>query len=131
MNYRKANNLCYYCGDKFDHVHAVVCLQRPKVQVNALVVNDLDTPLSEELVAQLELEDSLTNDFGHLSLNALAGTDDGHAIKLRALVKNKVMLALVDSVAPTVLSVTNFCSRWALTPLPLLQPKSNWPMDRS
>ena len=97
MNYRKANNLCYYCGDKFDPVHAVVCLQRPKVQVNALVVNDLDTPLSEELVAQLELEDSLTNDFGHLSLNALAGTDDGHAIKLRALVKNKVMLALVDS----------------------------------
>ena len=60
-------------------------------------MNDLDLPLSEEVIAQLELEDSLTNEFGQLSLNALAGTDQGQTLKLRAMVKNKVMLTLVDS----------------------------------
>ena len=60
-------------------------------------MNDLDAPLSEEVVAQLELEDSLTDEFGHLSLNTLASTEEGQTLKLRALVKNKVMLTLVES----------------------------------
>ena len=55
LNYRKSNNLCYYCGEKYDPTHAAICTQRPKAQVNAIVVNDLDMPLSEEVVAQLEL----------------------------------------------------------------------------
>ena len=60
-------------------------------------------PLSEELVAQLELEDSLTAEFCQLSLNALAGTDHGDALKLKAKVKNQAMLTLVDSAAPIAL----------------------------
>lgn len=40
LNYRKANNLCYYCGGKYDPNHAVVCSQRLRAQVNALVSND-------------------------------------------------------------------------------------------
>ena len=97
LNYRKANNLCYYCGEKYDTAHAAVCTQRPKAQVNALVTNDLDMPLSEELVAQLELEESLTSEFCQLSVNALAGTDQGNAMKLKALAKNQIMLTLVDT----------------------------------
>jgi len=97
LNYRKANNLCYYCGEKYDQAHAAVCTQRPKAQVNALVTNDLDMPLSEELVAQLELEESLTSEFCQLSVNALAGTDQGNAMKLKALAKNQIMLTLVDT----------------------------------
>jgi hypothetical protein len=34
---------------------------------------------------------------GHLSLNALAGTDTDGTIQIRALVENKVMLLLIDS----------------------------------
>jgi len=97
LNYRKANNLCYYCGDKFDPAHVAVCTQRPKTQANAMVVNDLDIPLTDELISLLESEDEIAADFGQLSLNALAGTDVGEAMKIKALVHNKVMLTLIDS----------------------------------
>lgn len=77
LNYRRANNLCFYCGDKFEPGHIAVCTQRPKAQINALVVNDLDMPLSEEILTQLAMEDSLDNEFCHLSLNAISGTKEG------------------------------------------------------
>ena len=118
LNYRKANNLCYYCGAKYDPSHAVVCPQRPKAQVNALIDNDLEAPLSEEVVAQLELEDSLTNEFGHLSINALAGTAEGQALKFRALVKNKVMLTLVDSGSTHSFVSAHFLQQVGISPLP-------------
>jgi len=114
LNYRKSNNLCYYCGEKYDPAHAATCTQRPKAQVNALVVNDLDMPLSEEVVAQLELEDSLTNEFGQLSLNAIAGTDQGQTLKLRVLVKKRLCLLWWIVGVPTVLSAPNSCSRLGL-----------------
>ena len=118
LNYRKSNNLCYYCGEKYDPTHAAICTQRPKAQVNAIVVNDLDMPLSEEVVAQLELEDSLTDEFGQLSLNALAGTDQGQTLKLRALVKNKVMLTLVDSGSTHSFVSSQFLQQVGITPIP-------------
>lgn len=37
-DYRRANNLCYFCGDKFDHEHLQKCTKRPKCQLNALIV---------------------------------------------------------------------------------------------
>jgi hypothetical protein len=43
------------------------------------------------------MEDTLTSEFCSLTLNALAGTNEWEALKLRALYKNKVMLILVDS----------------------------------
>jgi hypothetical protein len=46
---------------------------------------------------QLAVEDFLNEEFCQLSLNALAGTDCGQAMKIAAHVKNKVMLILVDS----------------------------------
>ena len=54
-------------------------------------------PLSEEVVAQLELEDSLASEFCQLSLNALAGTAHGDAMQIQALVQNKTMLTLIDT----------------------------------
>ena len=50
MNYRKANNLCFQCGEPYNPAHAAVCTKKPKAQANALVVNDLDMPLSEEIL---------------------------------------------------------------------------------
>ena len=81
LNYRKANNLCYYYEEKYEPAHVAVCSQRPKAQVNALVVNDLDLPLSE-VVAQIELEDSLTTELCQLSLNALAGTEESYEAEI-------------------------------------------------
>jgi len=65
--------------------------------LNAIVVNDLDQTLSDEVLTQLAVEDSLQEEFEHLSLNALAGTTQGDVLQLRALVKNKVLLILIDS----------------------------------
>ena len=88
-----------YCGDKHDKAHATTCSKRPSSQLNALVLNDLDQPLSEEVLTQLAVEDSLPEEFVHLSLNALAGTVNGEVLKLRVLVQNKMMLILIDSVS--------------------------------
>lgn len=62
-----------------------------------MVVNDLDVNLTDEVLHQLDLEDALTSEFCQFSLNVVTGTDHGQALKLRALVQNKVMLILVDS----------------------------------
>lgn len=98
-DFRKANGLCFYCGENFDANHKNVCTKKPRQQpsLNALVVNDLDTVLLDEVLAQLKLEDKLTEGFCQLSLNAIAGTEHGEAMKIRAIVKNKVMLMLIDS----------------------------------
>ena len=96
-DFRKANGLCMYCGDKYDKAHAAPCAKRPQQQLNALAINDLDQTLSEEVLTQLAVEDSLQEQFEHLSLNALAGTSQGEVLQLRALVQNKVLLMLLDS----------------------------------
>ena len=58
-DYRKANGLCFNCGDKFVPGHLEVCPKRNKPQVNALVINDLDRELSDEVLNQLAAEDTL------------------------------------------------------------------------
>jgi hypothetical protein len=94
---RKANGQCMYCGEPYDPTHPEKCKERVKPQTNALICNDLDQPLSEEVLNQLAVEDALTDEFLQLSLHAISGTETESCIKLRSLVKNKVMLTLVDS----------------------------------
>jgi hypothetical protein len=47
-DFRRANNLCYFCGDKFDVAHLQKCTKRNKPQVNTIILNDLDAELTEE-----------------------------------------------------------------------------------
>lgn len=96
-DYRKANNLCYHCGEKYDPGHAEVCAKRNKPQVNALALNDLDRAISEDMLNELAIDEALTNNFGQLSLNALSGTQSADSIQLKATVLNKTMLILVDT----------------------------------
>jgi len=86
-----------YCGDKFDKAHAASCLKRKSAQVNAIVVNDLDHHLTDEVPQQLASEDIVTEEFEQLSLNAILGTSNGDVLKIQALVQGKVMLLLLDS----------------------------------
>lgn len=74
-----------------------VCAKRIKPQLNVLAVNDLDQQLTDEVLSQLEVEDTLTEDFHQLSLHALAGTEGIGCMQIRSLVKKKVMLILLDS----------------------------------
>jgi hypothetical protein len=96
-DYLKANGLCFYCREQFDANHLKTCTKRPQQQLNALALNGLDAVLTDEVLQQLDIEDNLSSDFCQLSLNALAGTAQGEALVVRALLQNKVMLILVDS----------------------------------
>lgn len=58
-DYCKANNLCYYCTEPFDAAHLTKCTKRPRAHMNALALNDLDVQLTEEVVHQLELEETI------------------------------------------------------------------------
>ena len=69
--------------DNYDPTHNEVCTKRPKAQVSALALDELDI---NEVLAQMAIEDSLAYGYGQLSLNAKSGTDAGHAMKVRALV---------------------------------------------
>jgi hypothetical protein len=60
-------------------------------------VNDLDIQLTEDVLHQLAVEDSLNEEFGHLSLNAMSTAEDPECIKIQSLVQNKVMLLLLNS----------------------------------
>ena len=62
-DYRKSNGLCMYCGDKYDKAHAASCTKRPQPQVHALMINDLDQTLTEDVLTQLAVEDSLQEEF--------------------------------------------------------------------
>ncbi|WVZ93179.1 hypothetical protein U9M48_039181 [Paspalum notatum var. saurae] len=105
-DYRRTHGLCYYRGEKYDRNHLDKCTKRPPAQAHALVTNDMGDNLTDEVLAQLAMEDSLAADFGTLSLNALAGTTSGGCMKLRALVNNKVSCQLT-TVAPTKVKLAN------------------------
>jgi hypothetical protein len=96
-DYRKAHDLCYYCGEKFEQGHLQKCTKKNRPQVNALVVNDIGEELTEETLNQLAVEEVLAEEIGQLSLNAILGTESGDAMLIHALVQNKVMLILVGS----------------------------------
>jgi hypothetical protein len=63
-DYRKANGLCFNCGEKFVPGHNAVCTHRNKPQVNALAINEIDRELSDEVLNELALEDQLQEEFG-------------------------------------------------------------------
>jgi hypothetical protein len=72
--------------------------------------------LSEDTQNQLEIEDTLTEEMGQLSLNTIAGTESGDAMRIRTLVKKKVMLILVDSGSAHSFINESFIQNTGLTP---------------
>jgi hypothetical protein len=130
-DYRKANGLCFFCGDKFDPAHIEVCPKRNKAQIHALALNDLDQTLSEETLNQLAVEDTLTEELYKLSLNAIAGTDTHECIKIRALVKNKIMLILLDSGSSHSFVSSNFVSIAGLPTVPAPPKSVQLPNDKT
>jgi hypothetical protein len=110
-----------YCGHKFDKTHVASCTKRPQAQANAMVVNDLDDTLTEEVLNQLELEDVIAEEFGQLSLNAIYGTTHGEVLKIKAMVKHKVMLVLLDCGSSHSFISASFLSQVGIQPT--TQPK--------
>jgi hypothetical protein len=119
-DYRRANGLCYFCVEPFDANHKNVCSKTPPqpAQANALVLNDLDAILTEDVLNQLALEDTLATDFYQLSLNAISGSEVGEVLKVKALVRNKVMLISIDSGSSHSFVSKTFLSTMGITALP-------------
>ena len=118
-----------YCGDKFDKAHAASCLKRKSAQVNAIVVNDLDHHLTDEVLQQLASEDIVTEEFEQLSLNAILGTSNGDVLKIQALVQGKVMLLLLDSGGTHSFVNSSFYRKLGFSHRLHLLSKSKWPME--
>jgi hypothetical protein len=94
--FRRANNLCFKCGDKYFPGHTCA--------VTTCALNVMETTvdggefLSDEMLNSLEgPQFCMTQGEGFLSLNALSGQPRNKAIQLRALVKNQSLVILVDS----------------------------------
>uniref|UniRef100_A0ACD5U6C2 Uncharacterized protein n=1 Tax=Avena sativa TaxID=4498 RepID=A0ACD5U6C2_AVESA len=94
-DYRRANGLCFKCGEKYDPTH--LCAKKTVAELHAMTTEEAVEHLSEEVLNMIELQDMADAKQLSLSFNALAGTDSGDTICLRALVENQVMLILVDS----------------------------------
>ena len=105
-DYLKANGLCFYCREPFDANHIKSYTKRPQQQLNALALNDgCDVILTEEVLNQLAVEDALASDFCQLSLNALAGTKRGCAMKIRALVDSGSSHSFISKSFVTMLGI--------------------------
>ena len=62
-----------------------------------LMIWNLDKEINEDLLNEMAIDEMLTKNFGQLSINAMAGTEAANSIKLKATVKNKTMLILIDT----------------------------------
>jgi hypothetical protein len=120
-DYCRANNLCYFCGQKFDANHIAKCTKRNKPHVNALVVNDFGIELSEDTINQREMKDIMISEMGQLSLNAIARTEEGDSMRILALVKKKGMLILIDSGSSHSFVSQSFLDLVGITPTPTAQ----------
>ncbi|KAK3151411.1 hypothetical protein QOZ80_3AG0245520 [Eleusine coracana subsp. coracana] len=91
--YRKANDLCYKCGDKYIQGHKCAI----DAQANAIQVEPASEILSDEVLDVIVANAMTEEDEMHLSLNAIAGTASPRTIRVRALVKNQVLIMLLDT----------------------------------
>jgi hypothetical protein len=128
-DYRKANGLCFKCGEKFDPTHQCQMKQAP--ELHAITTEETPEQLSEEVLNMLELQDIAEAQQLSLSIHALAGTDSGDTIHLRAMVGNQVLLVLVDSGSTGSFLNTAMLQRFHCPVQTTIQLRSNWQTTRN
>lgn len=112
-DFRRANNLCFKCGDKYSKEHQC----KRSGQLLTIEIGEFGEVLSDDAVVALELLDEtpVTAACCQLSLNVVAGTDTGETMKLRALVGNQVMILLIDSGSTHTFVTRSFATRAGCT----------------
>jgi hypothetical protein len=89
------------------------------ISVMSVYIRSVFIPtLNDEVLNELTMEDALAENFCQLSLNALSGTDSGSCLKLKAKVKHKSMLILVDSGSSHNFVSENFLHATDISPVP-------------
>jgi hypothetical protein len=98
--YRRANKLCYKCGDKYvpNHTCVIPTGGNLPAQLSVLATETSDGGgfISDEVLNLLEQHPEEQEHEGYLSLNAILGAQSCRVIHLRALVGNQVLSMLVD-----------------------------------
>lgn len=89
-DYRRANGLCYKCGEKYAPGHPCNLAATAQVKEANEIISDemLDTLVTHEVGEAADC---------HVTLNALTGSTQPGTIQFKALVGNQVMLLLLDS----------------------------------
>ena len=94
-DYRRANGLCFKCGEKFTPQHQCTPVQ---AQLKAMEMGNGNVILADELLDSLDQEDQHSDtELMHVSLQELAGTEHSNTLRLRALTQNQVLIILIDS----------------------------------
>lgn len=84
-DFRRANGLCFQCGDKYNKEHH----RKRQAQLLMINVGAFGELLSDETVAVLDTEDTPTEAACcHISVHAMAGSEAVETVRLRALVGN-------------------------------------------
>jgi hypothetical protein len=93
--YRRANKLCYGCGEKYAPGH--VCSTKQGAQLSAVALTDGGGIIDDAMLDAIAGEEAMDEAAGFLSANAMAGIIANNTVRLRALVGHQVMLLLIDS----------------------------------
>jgi len=84
--YRRANGLCYSCGEKYTPGHA--CANRQVAQAKAIGTEEDGVILSDAILDVVANEETMEEAAAFLTSNAISGTTHAKSIRLRALVGN-------------------------------------------
>lgn len=71
-DYRRANGLCFICGDKFEPGHQAKCPKRVVTQLHNLTVEDMGMILTDEVLQKLEHEEKCVEELHQLYWNAIS-----------------------------------------------------------
>jgi hypothetical protein len=96
-DFRKANGLCFKCGEKFSKEHQC---KKQGAQLLTIQVGEFGELLNDETVHALELLDEPEVSAVQcclLSAQATSGTESSACIRIQASVGNQAMLLLLDS----------------------------------
>lgn len=72
-DYRRANNLCFRCGDKYDPTHQ--CPKKQEAEVHIVELEEQAGILSEEVLNLMEMHDLAQVEQLSLSIHAMTGTE--------------------------------------------------------
>lgn len=94
-DYRRANGLCYGCGEKYVPGHACKPPTAPAAQLKAAELVDPHELISDAVLDALV--DNYQEECATISDTVLSGASHLKTIQLRALIGNQVVLILIDS----------------------------------
>jgi hypothetical protein len=118
-DFRKANGLCFKCGDRFSRDHQC---KKQGAQLLTIQVGEFGELLTEDAVHALELLDepvAAAVECCMLSAQATAGTESSACIRLAAHVRDQAMLLLLDSGSSHSFVSSSFVHRLQLPTTPI------------